>query len=96
MWALDMVRKCLFNAKDGEDPYDAVVNYIRTTLILDLVATAPQLASGMGWKWTVLKNIRLYQISLLHFPVEILIEKWYTTKDDNFVQALVYAFGTCF
>ena len=42
-WALDIVRKLFLYRKPGQDVYTSAVKYIKSTLILDLIALMPQL-----------------------------------------------------
>lgn len=40
-WILDIAHKALMIRVPGKDPYDVAVDYIKSTLILDLIATFP-------------------------------------------------------
>ncbi len=40
-WILDIAHKLLMRKVPGKDPYDVAVSYIKSTLILDLIATFP-------------------------------------------------------
>ena len=60
VWALEIVRKVQFNATEGQDPMEAAAIYVKSTMILDLVATLPQVASMMNSKYAFLKIIRIY------------------------------------
>ena len=46
-WLLEIARRIMFNARDGVDPYDAAISYMKGTLAFDLVATLFQVASGL-------------------------------------------------
>ena len=70
-WVLEIIRKAQFNVTEGEDPMEAALRYMKSTMILDVVATLPQMASLMNQKFAFLKIIRLYQIWLLHYPIEL-------------------------
>ena len=39
---------------------EAALNYVKTTMVLDVVATLPQLASLMSQKFAFLKVLRIY------------------------------------
>ena len=96
VWILEICRKIFFNAKKGEDPYDVAVQYIKSTMLLDIMATLPQAASNLDVKFIILKNIRLFKIALLHYPVELLLTNYFSQRDKHYVKALVYAFSTIF
>ena len=40
-WFLDVIRKLLLNSLKGEDTYTSAVRYIKSTLILDILALIP-------------------------------------------------------
>lgn len=40
-WFLDIIRKLLFQSVPGEDAYNSAVKYIKSTLILDVLAFLP-------------------------------------------------------
>ena len=63
------------------DAYENAINYIKSTLIFDIVATLPQIASALSIKFIPFKIIRLYQLWLLHYPLEVLIRVYYADKD---------------
>ena len=73
-WVLEIIRKAQFNVAEGEDPMEAALRYMKSTMILDVVATLPQMASLMNQKFAFLKIIRLYQIWLLHYPIELALK----------------------
>ena len=79
-WVLEIVRKAQFNVAEGEEAMEAALRYMRSTMILDVAATLPQMASLMNQKFAFLKIIRLYQIWLLHYPIEVAVNihlrKW--------------------
>ena len=72
-WICDGARKLFFQSKPGQDPYETALGYIKSTLILDVIATLPQVASGMNPSFIVLKNLRLYMLWLLHYPFELFV-----------------------
>lgn len=76
-WILDIAHKLLMQKKPGKDPYDMAVSYIKSTFILDLIATFPQVASGMSIEFTVFKNVRLYKIELLHYPLALALRTFF-------------------
>ena len=41
IWICEILRKFIFNAQGEEDPYDAFMRYVRSTMVIDLVATLP-------------------------------------------------------
>jgi hypothetical protein len=59
-WIVDIARKLVAQQKPGQDPFDAAIEYIKSTLILDIISTLPQVASAMNPTFTVFKNVRLY------------------------------------
>ena len=65
--------------------------YFKSTLILDIISTLPQIVSGLNTKFVPLKLIRLYQIWLLHYPFQLLVEICYANKDKRFLYVIVYA-----
>ena len=40
-WVLDIFRKLLFANEPGQDAYTSAVRYIKSTLIIDVLATLP-------------------------------------------------------
>ena len=89
---LDMIRK-FFDPPKGSraalDVYEIAINYIKGNLILDVVATLPQVASGLNNTFLPLKIIRLYEVWLLHYPFEAAINAIFSQKRKVFV--IVYA-----
>ena len=94
MWLLEIIRKVMFNAAEGEDCMEAALRYMRSTMILDVVATLPQMASLMNQKFAFLKIIRVYQIWLLHYPIEIALNIQLRMWDKIHIDAIVYAIAT--
>ena len=94
VWVVEIFRKLFMNANEGIDAYQAAIDYIKSTFILDIVATLPQVASFLNPNFAFLKNIRIYMIWLLHYPAEVFIELRYRNKDKRYVKALVYAMAT--
>ena len=72
-WIIDIIRKLICTTRPGMDAYAVAVRYIKTTLIFDVLATLPQVASFLNPRFIALKNFRLYMISLLHYPARTLI-----------------------
>ena len=92
IWLLDMIRKFAYQpGKQNQDTYEMAINYMRSTLILDVVALLPQVASGLNAKFLPFKIIRLYQTWLLHYPLEVLVRMWHEDKDQRHNFVLVYA-----
>ena len=62
IWILDIVRKFFDSPKPmiQYDAYEVAVNYIKSTLILDVLAVAPQLVTGLNPNFAAFKIIRLY------------------------------------
>ena len=87
-----MIRK-FFDPPKGSraalDVYEIAINYIKGNLILDVVATLPQVASGLNNTFLPLKIIRLYEVWLLHYPFEAAINAIFSQKRKVFV--IVYA-----
>lgn len=79
IWFLEIVRKLIFqNVQDddeGEDVYNLAVAYIKSTLILDVIAIAPQIFYFMDPNFAAYKSFRVYQVSLLHQPATIIIRR---------------------
>ena len=93
-WAVEILRKAQFNAAEGEEPMEAALRYMKSTLIFDLTATLPQMASLMNQKFAFLKIIRLYQLWLLHYPVEVAVNIRLRKWDKIHIYAIVYAVAT--
>ena len=91
---LDMIRKFFDPPKDfrSDDAYDIAINYIKSTMILDVFASLPQVASGLNNSFVFLKIIRIYQVWLLHYPLEVVVNILYREKRKVFV--IVYACST--
>ena len=68
------MRKVLFDRYKGLDAYETAVRYIKTTFILDAIATLPQVTSFMNPQYAPLKFFRIFEIMLLHYPFELLIK----------------------
>jgi len=96
IWILEICRKIFFDAEKGQDSFEKAIIYMKSTMLFDLCATLPQTASGLSPGFTYLKNIRIYNISLLHYPVELLLLNIFSQRDKHYVKALVYAFATIF
>lgn len=96
VWLLDIVRKIFDKPKKSRanDIYENAMAYFKSTLILDIISTLPQIVSGLNTKFVPLKLIRLYQIWLLHYPFQALIEIWCARKDKRYLYVIVYASQT--
>ena len=82
-WTLDMARK-FFNKRTGRpinDTYELAQAYIKSTLILDVIATLPQILSGINPSFAYFKIVRIYDLSLLHYPMEIIFKMHYSDRD---------------
>lgn len=93
---LDMIRKFFDPPKRGRqlDVYEVAIAYMKSTLILDVLATLPQVASGLKNTFVPLKIIRLYEVWLLHYPLEALVNLMYSQKAKRKVFVIVYACQT--
>ena len=89
-WTIDIVRKLFFRYVPNEDRYTTTTNYLKSTFMLDLIANLPQILSMMNPTITFLKNLRLYQISLLHYPVNLLIGAIPGIESQHLVSALTH------
>ena len=96
VWMLDIARKFFDKPKSSlaQDSYEVATNYIKSTLILDLIAILPQLISGLNPNLVVLKIIRLYQFSVLYYPLEALFKFVYSERDQRYIFTIVYACST--
>ena len=97
IWALDILRKLFIKPKKNTtvDTYENAVAYIKSTLIIDVIATLPQIASGLDKKFVPFKICRLFNyLWALHYPFEILVQCFYSSRDlrQNFV--VIYACQT--
>jgi len=83
IWLVDIVRKPFDKPKKSRatDVYENAIAYFKSHLILDAVALLPQIASGLDNKFVPLKLIRIYQIYLLHYPLQAMLEIGYAKKD---------------
>ena len=92
---LDIARKIFFKDKKvQEDAYTSAVKYFKSTFILDILAALPQSLMFMDPSYAVFKNLRLYQISLLHFPLLLLVRSLPQVKSENLVTVLTFAVAT--
>jgi len=87
-----MIRKFFDAPKRGRarDVYEIAINYMKSTLILDVLATLPQVASGLRAIFVPVKIIRLYEVWLLHYPLEALVNIFYSRKEKRKVFVIVY------
>ena len=93
---LDMIRK-FFDPPKGSrtnDSYEIAVNYIKSTLILDLLASLPQVASDLNNSFVPIKIVRIYQVGLLHYPLEVLVDVIYAQQEKRKIFVIVYALST--
>lgn len=96
LFLLDIIRKFFDAPKRGRalDVYENAINYAKSTLILDVMSTLPQVASGLNNSFVWFKIIRLYQYDLLHYPLEALVNIFYSQKEKRKVFVIVYACQT--
>lgn len=92
IWLLEIARRLLFSAKDDEDSYEVALNYIRSSLLLDVIATLPQIASFLDVKFTFLKIVRIHMITKLHYPFDLCLSKY--LKESYTMLTLQYAIAT--
>ena len=55
------------------DLFDISIAYLKSNFIFDLLATLPQVASGLSPKFMPLKLIRIYNLGLLHYPAKVCV-----------------------
>ena len=93
---LDIGRKFFDKPKNSnaQDSYEVATNYIKSTLILDSIALFPQLISGLNPNMVVLKIIRLYQFTVLYYPLEALVNILYSERDQRYIFTIIYACST--
>ena len=96
MWLLDIIRKMFVKPKKSraKDSYENAIQYIKTNLILDVTSLLPQVASGLALRFVPLKILRLYQIELLHYPLEVIVAWRYNKRDKRKIFVVVYACQT--
>ena len=95
VFALDILRKFIDKPKKSRavDSYEIAVAYIKSTLFIDVIATLPQVASGLNQKFLSFKIVRLFNyLWALHYPFEALVQICYSDKDQrhNFVVTDAY------
>ena len=93
-WILDILRRLLFDATEGEDSYAVAVEYIKGQFVWDILATVPQAASYLGQKFVFMKVFRLSQLSLVVYPIEIVFGIYFSKRDKKFITALQDAMRT--
>ena len=95
VYVINIARKLLFNQKNTitrkQDAFEAAVDYIKSTLIFDVLSTLPQVASAMNPQFTPFKIIRIYELDLLHYPFEQMICICYQAKDKTYIKSRIYA-----
>ena len=64
----------------ASDNYDVFVEYLTSNFILDLIATVPNIFSGMNIVFAPLKIIRVYEIGKLHY---LITQVMYVVKPDK-------------
>lgn len=77
VWFLDIIRRLALSANEDEDGYEVALAYIRSTFMLDVLATAPQIMSFMDVKFIGFKIVRLFKITLLHYPLDLLVSVYF-------------------
>ena len=88
IWFFEIIRKLLFQKTEDQDAYTSAVKYIKSTLILDVLALGPQLFKFMNPSYAVFKNFRLYQISLLHYPATLILQKLPSIEGEHHLKVL--------
>lgn len=76
------------------DLYDIAVAYIKSNFLLDFVVSFFSCASGLDLRFVTLKFLRLYQVQLLHYPCEILVNCLYRERDTRQRYVITYASST--
>ena len=54
----------------------------------------PQLISGLNPNLVALKTIRLYQFSVLYYPMEAFVNIVFSERDQRYIFTIVYACST--
>ena len=96
IWLLDILRKTFDKPKKSRasDLYENAMAYFKSTLILDVIALLPQVVSGLNNRYVPFKLIRLYQISFLHYPFEVILFLFVPDRDKRQLYVSVYASQT--
>lgn len=88
-FALDIVRKMVVKKPKSfaMDNYDIFVEYLTSNMAYDLIASVPNLFSGMDPYFTFLKIVRVYEVDQCHYTVESIMrsirhKKSQSEKDD--------------
>ena len=93
---IDIVRKG-FTKKPkstASDNYEIFVEYIRSNLILDLVATIPNVFSGLATQFAFLKIIRVYEVDELYFWMEAVMRAIKSSSSEGEKDDIAYAFSS--
>ena len=95
VWLANIVVQCVQKEeKRGvilSDQYDIAVNYIRSTLILDLLASLPQLISGINPYFVIFKFIRFHKRKLLYYPCEEIVSLFCAYREFQFIHVIIYS-----
>ena len=70
-----MIRKC-FVAKEhstATDFYDIFIEYLQSTLVLDLIATVPNVFGGLNPKFAFFKILRIHEMDMLYYIFKIIL-----------------------
>ena len=92
VWALDIIRRLMFNAPDGEDSYAVAIDYIKGQFIFDILASLPQLLSLFSAKFVVFKLFRFSHLSLVIMPFRSAVNRCFSDRGKQFNGALISAF----
>ena len=79
--------------QSNDDFYDTAVAYIKSTLILDILASLPQLVTGIQPSVVIFKFIRIYRKNLLYYPFEAMVKHTCKNRDMQFKNVVVYAYS---
>lgn len=93
---LNMVTKC-FTKKPksaATDNYDIFVDYFKSNFILDLIATVPNMFSGMNIVFAPLKLVRIYEIDQLHYTFTHIMYCVKHDKSQSEKNDIEFAFST--
>lgn len=93
---LDICRKFVVpkSKVDSHDFCDIFQAYLKSSFILDLIATAPHIITGMDLSYTGFKIIRAYEIHMLEYVLEKISGCWYDHKTVSELSVFNYAMMT--
>ena len=93
MWFVDMVLQCFVNWEDHRSSqYDLALTYMKSTLIIDLIALLPTTISGLHPSFVIVKFIRLYRINLLYYPCQAIVDVFCFYRESQYIYIIIYCF----